>query len=59
LQSTRLTQFPQADAGEFQQPRRIVRMGVPRVRLEILTSISGVEFADCYERRVETELASR
>ena len=30
-------------------------MGVPPVRLEILTSISGVEFAECYGRRVKTE----
>ena len=26
-------------------------MGVPPLRLEILTSISGVEFDDCYARR--------
>jgi hypothetical protein len=31
-------------------------MGVPPVRLEILTSISGVQFADCYGRRLEVEL---
>ena len=48
--------FPQANAAELQQPRKIIRMGVPPVRLEILTSISGVEFADCYARRLETEL---
>ncbi len=29
----------------------IVRMGVPPVRIEILTSISGVEFATCYAER--------
>jgi hypothetical protein len=26
------------------------------LRLEILTTISGVEFADCYSRRLEAEL---
>jgi hypothetical protein len=26
------------------------------VRLEILTSVSGVEFADCYTRRVEADI---
>jgi hypothetical protein len=31
-------------------------MGVPPVRLAILTSVSGVEFADCYARRLEAEL---
>ncbi len=27
-------------------------MGVPPVRIEILTTISGVEFAECYPARV-------
>jgi hypothetical protein len=31
-------------------------MGVLPLRLEILTTISGVEFADCYSRRLEAEL---
>ena len=35
----------------FLEPGHVVRMGVPPVRLEILTSIDGVEFADCYSRR--------
>ena len=48
--------FPQADAALFQQTRQIVRMGVPPVRLKILTSISGVDFADCYARRLAAEL---
>ena len=48
--------FAQADAAWFQQERKIIRMGVPPLRLEILTTISGVEFADCYSRRLEAEL---
>jgi hypothetical protein len=31
-------------------------MGVPPVRLEITTSISGVEFDECYQTRVVDEL---
>jgi hypothetical protein len=31
---------------------RATCMGVPPLRLEILTTISGVDFADCYPRRV-------
>jgi len=31
-------------------------MGVPPLRVEILTTISGVDFADCYARRLEAEL---
>ena len=31
-------------------------MGVPPVRIEIATTISGVEFDDCYQERVVDEL---
>ena len=31
-------------------------MGVPPVRLEILTSIDGVEFEDCYSRHRTEEI---
>jgi hypothetical protein len=45
--------FPQADTAAFLQPRNVIRMGVPPIRLELLTSSSGVEFEDCYPRRLE------
>lgn len=48
--------FAKADAAAFLEPRKVIRMGVPPVRLEILTSISGVEFDDCYTRRCTTEV---
>jgi predicted nucleotidyltransferase len=48
--------FAQAEPDIFLEPRKVVRMGVPPIRLEILTSISGVEFAECYARRLEAEL---
>ena len=48
--------FEGAQSQTFLQPRQVVRMGRPPVRLEILTSISGVEFAACYERRLEADL---
>src|ERR1051325_2869651 len=31
----------------FLKEEQIVRMGVPPIRIEVLTSISGVDFADC------------
>ncbi|HKS06839.1 MAG TPA: nucleotidyltransferase [Gemmatimonadaceae bacterium] len=40
----------------FLTPNRVVRMGEPPVRIEILTSISGVDFSACYARRVSTML---
>lgn len=34
----------------------IVRMGVPPIRIEISTTISGVSFEDCYAQRVVDEI---
>jgi len=39
-------------AALFTEPGKIVRMGIPPMRLEIVTTISGVEFSACYARRV-------
>jgi len=36
--------------------RKVVRMGVPPFRLEILTTISGVEFPPCYAERLQVVL---
>lgn len=35
----------------FLARNNVVRMGVPPIRIEILTSISGVEFESCYAER--------
>ena len=40
----------------FTQQDQIVRMGHPPLRVAILMSASGVEFAECYKDRVEDEL---
>ena len=38
----------------FLQHDRVVRMGVPPLRIDLLTSLSGVDFARCFaERAVE------
>jgi len=34
---------------------KVIRMGVPPIRIEILTSISGVEFSECYKTRIKEE----
>jgi hypothetical protein len=36
----------------FLVENRVIRMGVPPIRIEVLTSISGVEFEQCYAERV-------
>ena len=40
----------------FLQPWQIIRLGMPPVRIEIATTISGVEFSECYAKRVEDTL---
>jgi predicted nucleotidyltransferase len=41
---------------EFLVPNQVFRMGVPPVRIEVLTGVTGVEFAECYSRRIEADL---
>jgi predicted nucleotidyltransferase len=35
---------------------KIIRMGVPPVRIEIITGASGVDFPNCYSRRESIEI---
>ena len=42
---------PNVSARQFEEPDRIIRLGVPPVRIELLTSISGVAFEECYSSR--------
>lgn len=37
----------------FLDKQQVIRMGVPPVRIEVLTSISGVNFEDCYKNKIE------
>lgn len=47
---------PELSTDLFLQPDKIVRMGVEPKRIEVMTSISGVEFDDCYRGRLETTI---
>ena len=40
----------------FLQKPKIIRMGFPPMRLEITTSISGVDFEECYQTRIVDKL---
>jgi predicted nucleotidyltransferase len=40
----------------FLEADRIVRFGEPPLRIEILTSVSGVSFEDCFARRARVRL---
>lgn len=44
-------EMPELQPAVFLEPDRIVRMGVPPLRIELLTTLSGVEFDACYARR--------
>jgi predicted nucleotidyltransferase len=37
----------------FLEKENVIQMGVPPFRIDILTSISGVEFPECYQKRVK------
>lgn len=38
----------------FQNEDAIVRFGLPPMRIEVLTTLSGVDFDECYRHRVQT-----
>jgi len=40
----------------FTEPDNIVRMGVPPVRIELINTISGVTFEECYTERITDSL---
>ncbi|HOV15818.1 MAG TPA: hypothetical protein PK771_16130 [Spirochaetota bacterium] len=42
----------QLDREVFKKKDQVIRMGVPPLRLELLTGISGVNFEECYKDRV-------
>ena len=44
--------LPKLDKNIFLKENKVIRMGVPPMRLEILTSIDGVEFEKCFKNRV-------
>lgn len=48
---------PELTVAVFMSPGRIVRIGVPPLRLEVMNGISGVSFDQCYGRRVEETIA--
>lgn len=48
--------FDQASADLFAEPGRVIRMGVPPIRIEILTSISGADFHTSYGNRRVVEI---
>lgn len=46
--------LPELSPQMFLRPNNIVRMGVVPFRIEVLTSIDGVDFNQCFTERIET-----
>lgn len=44
--------FPELTADLFLTEGQIIRLGVPPIRIELVTGISGVRFDNCYTTRV-------
>jgi hypothetical protein len=40
----------------FLEKNKVIRIGVPPVRLEVITSASGVDFNECYSNREVVEI---
>ena len=55
-----LTQFGMASLGltetDFLDPEQVVQIGYPPNRIDILSTVSGLEFTSCYAQRVKTIL---
>lgn len=43
-------------AEDFTEPGQVVQLGYPPVRIDLLTSIDGVDFSTCFARRLEIVL---
>jgi len=47
---------PQLSEELFLKEKNIVRMGIAPIRIEILTTISGVSFDECFKQRIVDEI---
>ena len=45
--------LPEVSEDLFLQENKVLRMGNAPIRIELLTTISGVEFKSCYNNRIE------
>ena len=42
--------------GDFLEPEQIIQLGYPPVRIDLLTSLAGVDFPSCHKGRLEVDL---
>jgi predicted nucleotidyltransferase len=48
--------FNKVSTDMFLRESQVIRMGLPPLRIEVLTSISGVSFSECYSERAVVEI---
>lgn len=41
---------------DFLQPDQIIQLGYPPARIDVLTTLIGVDFEDCFQKKVEVRL---
>ncbi|MDX2219393.1 MAG: DUF6036 family nucleotidyltransferase [Burkholderiales bacterium] len=46
-------------AADFVEPGSVIQLGNPPQRIDLLTSMSGVQFGECYEMRVQLLVGSQ
>ena len=44
-------------AADFQKPQNVIQLGVPPVRVDIITSLTGVSWEDAYAGRIQGKYA--
>lgn len=49
--------FPQLSAADFEAPHRVVQLGVPPVRIDLLTTLTGIDFDEAWSRRQAAEMS--
>jgi hypothetical protein len=48
--------LPELTPELFQEESKVIRMGVPPIRIELITTIDGVRFDECYASRIEDKI---
>jgi len=46
-------EFPDLSAGDFREPDRVIQLGVPPVRVDLITSLTGVTWDEAFSGREE------
>lgn len=44
------------DAADFLKPDQIIQLGYPPARIDLLTTVPGIDFEDCYRARLEVQV---